>query len=159
MRKLLLVLLLSLPVLALPTPEEVVTKLYRTHLKSHDVRTTISSLPRTFEPEFVSIYNQAVAKSQLNTDIFTHTQGTLTDFAVAPATLWTTRAEVRVKLWTGDHVGQQKSEPIDATVYLFDQETGQGYQVQDIQFMEKPRLRIRDYLMALAGIKPKPAEP
>ena len=158
MRKLLLVLLLTLPALALPTPEEVVNKLYRTHLKNKDVRKTVAELPRSFDPEFLDIINQALAKPTMNIDIFTHTQGNLTDFAVGTTTMWTTRAEVHVRLWTGEHVGQQKSDPEDLTVYLIDKEQGAGYQIEDFQFMTKPRFKTRDYLMGILGIAPKPVE-
>lgn len=142
MRKLLCLLLLSLPALASPTPEELVTRLYRTHLKTQDTRQTLSQSARAFQPEFLEILNRAPAGA----DILIHTPGKLTDFAVEPASLWTTRAEVRVKLWTGDRLGQQKSVPQDVTFYLSDAEEGAGFQIQDIQFPGRPGYRVRESL-------------
>ncbi|MBS2040860.1 hypothetical protein JST97_38085 [bacterium] len=147
MRNFLLVLLLTAPALALPSPEELITKIYRTHLKTHDARQTVSKFPRAFSPEFLELINQA----PLDTDIFTHTQATLTDFAVESSTLWTNRAEVHVRFWTGDRLGQQKSPPQDVTVYLSDAEEGAGFQIQDIQFPGRPAFKVYDHLLKLNG--------
>ncbi|MFN8613562.1 MAG: hypothetical protein U0931_38845 [Vulcanimicrobiota bacterium] len=155
MRKILFLLLLTLPALALPTPEELVTRLYRTHLKTQDMRKTVAQLPQAFSPEFLETAKQALARPGADTDIFTHTKAMLTDFAVDDATIWTSRAEVHLRFWTGDRVGQQKSVPQPVTVYLIDEEQGAGYQVQDIQFPGRPPFKVRDYLTQLTGGQPK----
>lgn len=147
MRKLLLILLLSLPALALPTPEEVVSKLYRTHLKTQDVRKTVAQLPRGFTPEFQELLDKALSK--VDTDIFTHQKANLADFELAETTVHTTQAQINVQIWTGGRLGQHLSEPSLATVYLLDLEDGVGYRVDDIQFKTRPRFKIRDFLSSL----------
>lgn len=149
MRKLLLVLLLSLPALALPTPEEVVSKLYKIHLKSQDMRKTVAQFGRGFTPEFQTLLDKGLAKA--DSDIFTHQKANLDDFELKAATLQSNQAQVDVQLWTGGRLGQHSGPPSIATVYLLDLEDGVGYRVNDIQFQTKPRFKIRDFLTSLVG--------
>jgi hypothetical protein len=151
MRKLLLVLLLSLPVLALPTPEEVVIKLYRTHIKTQDASKTVAQLPRTFTAEFRALIDKGLAKQGLDSDLFTHQKANMTDFELTTTSVQTTQAQVHLQIWTGGRLGQQKGEPQEATIYLLDLEGGVGYQIDDIQFQAKPRFRLREFLKALVG--------
>lgn len=151
MRKLLLVLLLSLPALALPTPEEVVIKLYRTHIKTQDAAKTMTQLPRTFTPEFRALIDKGLAKQGLDSDLFTHQKASMTDFELGDTAVQTTQAQVHLQIWTGGRLGQQKGVPENATIYLVDLEDGVGYQIDDIQFQTKPRFKLRDFLKSLVG--------
>lgn len=150
MRKLLLILLLSLPALALPTPEEVVTKLYRTQLKTQDMRKTVAQNPRCFTPEFLDLVQKAMSKPALDTDIFTHRKESMSDFELGPTTLQANQAQVHLEIWTGGRVGQQKGEPERATLYLITVNDGVGFQVDDIQFTStRPRFKVGDFLRGL----------
>lgn len=151
MRKLLLVLLFSLPALALPTPEEVVTKLYRTHLKTQDMRKTVAQTPRSFSPEFLALLQKALPNPNVETDIFTHSKTLMTDFEIADTTMQAVQAQVHLQIWTGSRIGQQNGQPDKATIYLVDSELGAGFQVSDIQFLTKPRFKVFEFLTSLAG--------
>ena len=149
MRKLLLVLLLSLPALALPTPEEVVTKVYRSHIRNQDMGKTVAQVPVCFTPEFLALLNKAMPK--LDQDVFTHLKTKMTDFELDNTSVQTTQAQVHLQIWTGERIGQQKGDPEKATIYLIDLEEGKGYQIEDIQFQTRPRFKIRDFLKSLVG--------
>ena len=150
MRKLLFVLLLSLQALALPTPEEIVSKLYRTHLKTQDMRKTVAQNPRCFTPEFLELLNKALPKPAVDTDIFTHRKESMSDFELGPTTTQPGQAQVHVEIWTGGRLGQQKGEPEQATLYLITVNDGVGYQVNDIQFSsQKNRFKVGDFLRDL----------
>lgn len=151
MRKLLLVLLLSLPALALPTPEEVVSKLYRTHLKTQDQRKTVAEVPRCFAPEFLEVLQKALPNPALEGDLFTHNKATMTDFEIADTSRQAVQAQVHLQIWTGGRIGQQTGQPQKATLYLVDRELGAGFQIIDIQFLTKPRFKVFDYLTSLVG--------
>lgn len=151
MRNLLLVLLLSLPALALPTPHEVVNKLYRTHIKTQDMRKTVAQLPRSFSPEFLGILQRALAKPTVDIDIFTHSQTSLSDFILDPVTPKQSRnAQVHVQVWVSSRLGQHAGPPEKVTYYLTDEEDGAGYQITDIQFLSKPHFKVREFLLPLA---------
>ena len=150
MRKLLFVLLLSLPALALPTPEEVVSKLYRTHLKTQDMRKTVAQNPRCFTPEFLELLNKALPKPAVDTDIFTHRKECMSDFELGPTTTQPGQAQVHVEIWTGGRLGQQKGDPDRATLYLITVNDGVGYQVNEIQFSsQNNRFKVGDFLRDL----------
>ncbi|MBN9419785.1 hypothetical protein ABS71_02640 [bacterium SCN 62-11] len=150
MRNLLFVLLLSLPALALPSAEEVVTKLYRTHLKTQDMRKTVAQNGRCFTPEFLELLEKALSKPEANIDIFTHRKESMSDFELGPTTIQGNQAQVHVEIWTGGRVGLQKGEPEKATLYLITVNDGVGLQVNDIQFTTtRPRFKVADFLRGL----------
>ena len=151
MRKLLLVLLLSLPVLALPTPEEVVVKLYRSHLKNQELGKTVAQVPGCFTPEFLALLNKALEKRDVDTDLFTHQKSKMTEFELGNTAVQTTQAQVHLQIWAGDRVGQQNRDPQNATIYLVDLQEGKGYQIEDIQFQTRPRFKVADFLKSLVG--------
>lgn len=151
MRKLLLILLLSLPALALPAPEEVVSKLYRTHLKTKDMRKTVAEAPRCFTPEFLALLQKALPNSAVDTDIFTHSQTPMSDFEIEETFRQPVQAQVHLQIWTGARIGLQTGQPQKAVLYLVDLELGSGYQIKDIQFLSTPRFKVFDYLTSLVG--------
>lgn len=150
MRNLLLVLLLSLPAMGLPTPDEVVSKIYRTHLKAQDMRKTVAQNPRCFTPEFQALLQKSLSKPSVDFDIFTHSKESLSDFEVAAVTQQATQAQVQLELWLGGRPGQQKGQPQRATVYLINLEGGAGFQVEEIQYPTRPRFKISEFLRSLA---------
>ena len=150
MRNLLLVLLLSIPALALPTPQQVVSKIYHAHLKTQDMRKTVAELPRSFSPEFLDILQRALARPGVDFDIFTHGQGKMSDFFVDDTVTQSKDAQVHVKVWMGERIGQQSGLAQDVTLYLTNNDDGRGFQVYDIQFPGKPRFKVRDFLTPIA---------
>lgn len=150
MRNLLFLILLSLPALALPSPEEVVTKIYRIQLKTQDMRQTVAQTQRCYTPEFLVLLEKSLKKTTIETDIFTQSKEKLSDFELGSVSRQATQAQVQLELWLGGRVGQQKGQPQKVTLYLIDLEHGAGFQVEDIQYPTRPRLKMSEFLRQIS---------
>lgn len=144
--------MLSLPALAIPTPDEVVSKVYNTHLKTQDMQKTIQQVPKCFTPGFLGILERAL-KSQppkpfVDVDVFCNNQMGLGDFEVVRCDTQGYNSEVRIKVW--DSRSKRQGKPQLARVILTDVKDGDGYQIKDIEWESNPPFKVRDYLIPIA---------
>lgn len=115
--------MLSLPALALAAPDQVVSKVYNTHLKTQDMRKTIQQVPKCFTPGLLSILERAL-KGQPPRPIRGHRYFLQQSDG--------SHSEVRIKVW--DSRSKRKDKPQLGRVILTDVKDGDGYQIRDIEW-------------------------
>ena len=145
-------LLLSLPALAIPAPDEVVSKLYKTHKQTQDMQKTIRQVPKCLTPGFLGIMERALKgqppKPFVDVDVFCNNQMGLGDFEIVRSEVQGYNAEVRIKVW--DSRSLRKGKPQVARVILTDVKDGDGYQIKDIEWDGTPTFKVRDFLTKIA---------
>ena len=142
-KRLLMVLLLSLPALALP-PSRVVKKLYDTHLTTHGSRETVQRVPQCLTPGFLGIVERALRRQPpgpwVDVDLFTNNQMGFGFYEMGAEEIHGKDAIVNISLWIGrvdpnNRFNKKLLSQQKARIYLTDVGDGDGFQIRDIEFL------------------------